>query len=623
MQLIAQPKFEVLISDLIMSLSQNEDLVSSSESSFYIGEFDFLKTHVSQFKKTDLVVLVQDESNLNLSIFSTFVNLSNFSVLQSENIKDINELIRQFVLKNKKKIQIDQIKNEVQKKRYELEKLNEQLNSKSQKQVFSLEQSHKLENQKNLNEKNLLHFLDFIQTESHKSDFVTYLLKFIWKELKKNEKLLQLGLTIKTFSGQMSLITFDGQAEHHYGIDFILDEDKIVQKLARVFGRPVGQVKFWSLHENIRERYFFVETMNQNQSFEQIEDYLKDRISVLGLYLDRWMIEQEYQLLMQRWDRMFQSFSGYVHIVDENFQIYKSNYAPNDQTESEKKCFKILGNRDSICEKCPIKTHRNDDFFIKENVKIKTYFSEFKFNQKKYYFVIYDDITQVHFLKSQLLHSEKMSALGRLGNHLAHEINNPLTGLKSYSQSILSDPDYDLPTTIRADLSEILKATLRSQKIIQNFIDFSHKKETVLEKVNFLEVLQNTLTLLKSALRSHRIFIDVKPVYVLAHSHDLQQVLFNLIKNACQAMESSGTIKIFQELTENKIIFHIEDTGPGFNDSIKNLLFQPFMTTKKQGDGTGLGLYLSKKMMNQMQANLIIDEQKKVGAKISLIFDKI
>ena len=216
-----------------------------------------------------------------------------------------------------------------------------------------------------------------------------------------------------------------------------------------------------------------------------------------------------------------------------------------------------------------------------------------------------------------------MSALGRLGNHLAHEINNPLTGLKSYSQSILSDPDYDLPTTIRADLSEILKATLRSQKIIQNFIDFSHKKETVLEKVNFLEVLQNTLTLLKSALRSHRIFIDVKPVYVLAHSHDLQQVLFNLIKNACQAMESSGTIKIFQEMTENKIIFHIEDTGPGFNDSIKNLLFQPFMTTKKQGDGTGLGLYLSKKMMNQMQANLIIDEQKKVGAKISLIFDKI
>ena len=93
----------------------------------------------------------------------------------------------------------------------------------------------------------------------------------------------------------------------------------------------------------------------------------------------------------------------------------------------------------------------------------------------------------------------------------------------------------------------------------------------------------------------------------------------------------AGSIKIYREFSEGKsagktgpqIVFHIEDTGKGFSKEILKNVFQPFMTTKEQGEGTGLGLYLSKKLMNNMNADLQITASSDKGAKISLIFDKL
>ncbi|MGZ3690871.1 MAG: ATP-binding protein, partial [Pseudobdellovibrio sp.] len=114
----------------------------------------------------------------------------------------------------------------------------------------------------------------------------------------------------------------------------------------------------------------------------------------------------------------------------------------------------------------------------------------------------------------------------------------------------------------------------------------------------------------------------LKDNYIMANAHDLQQVIFNIIKNSCQAMKTAGSIKIYQEQSGGKLIFHFEDSGPGFDEVILKNMFRPFMTTKSQGEGTGLGLYLSKKLINNMQAEMLVSSSSK-GAKISLIFDEI
>lgn len=544
-------------------------------------------------------------------------------VVHEANLNQIPTHLHRIYLDDLKKKQIEQIRTDIQRKRKELEALNQQLKSESDQKIQFLEISHTEETEKNQNEKSLLHFLDFIQSESISDDFIEKLFRFIWKDIKKHARLYTLGISYQSVGGTR-LVTYNGVDESSVAVSVDFNSSAVASQLAGVWGRPVGSILKWVLPENSRPIFLFIEVVDRQVGIDKIIQYMSERLAVLSLYIDRWLIEKEIELVVNRWKNTFRSFSGYTHVIDEDFRVYHSNYIyPREAGPSERPhCYKVLAGRNQPCEQCPVVKNKNTILNLKDEQVFKTYHSQFRFENKNYYFVIYEDVTKIAFLQSQIIQTEKMSTLGRLGNHLAHELNNPLTGIKSYVQTLLADQSMmdSLPQTAASDLSEILKATVRCQKIIKNFIDFSQNKEPVLEATNFNEVLQNTLVLLKSALRNHRLFVDIKDQNILANSHDLQQVLFNIIKNACQAMKSAGSIKIYQEVIKEKIYIHIEDSGPGFAPDVLKHIFQPFTTTKAQGEGTGLGLYLSKKLINNMHADLQISTIAQ-GAKVTLIFD--
>lgn len=582
-----------------------------------IGDLAYIQDNQNESVK----VLIADGETTDMQALHRISGKSRLYVSESQpdSLREVLESIRS---KSEKKRHVLAVKTEIQRKRRELESLNSQLSSESERKIQSLEQLHVEETEKNQNEKSLLHFLDFIQSESISDDFLEKLFRFIWKDLKKISRVHLLGFSMNTASGKSKILFYDGFGESTSlmpQLDFSVD--RIAAQLATAWGRPVGKITFWQLPEISRESFFFLETVDPLSPRDRLDSYFNERIAILSMYLDRWMIEKEIEVVVDRWRNTFKSFPGFTHVVDEDFRIYQSNY-PHREDEH---CFKVLAGRDAPCENCPILKNKDTSFILREGVSVKTYFSQFKFQARKYYFVIYDDITKLNQLHMNIIQTEKMSTLGRLGNHLAHELNNPLAGIKSYVQTLLEDSSSmaALPATAGSDLNEILKATVRCQKIIKNFIDFSQKKEPSLEIVSFSEVLQNTIVLLKTALRSHRLFIDLKEDLIRANSHDLQQVLFNLIKNSCQAMGETGSLKIYREENGSHILFHLEDTGPGFEENILKNIFQPFMTTKLQGEGTGLGLYLSKKLMNNMGADLQITSSSGKGAKITLIFDKL
>lgn len=336
------------------------------------------------------------------------------------------------------------------------------------------------------------------------------------------------------------------------------------------------------------------------------------------------MIEKEYKMLVEKWDHTFAAFQGLVHVVDENYVIQKSNYLNTNDNLNQNICYKVLARRSSPCLLCPIGKEKSSELYLSENKRVKANSSTFELKGKKYHFVFYEDLTQLDQLKTQIIQSERMSALGRLGNYLSHEINNPLTGLKSYIQLIQAESKVrPLPTTLLKDLEEVLKATLRSEKIVANLQSFSQENQVQLEVSSFKEVWDNTLTLLKTALRNHRLFVDLKIDPILVDRQGLQQVIFNLIKNSCQALSKEGIIKVFQEDTPSEHVYTIEDNGPGLKQEIKENLFLPFMTTKKEGEGTGLGLYLSKRIMERMNARLKIDTESPTGFKAQLIFKRM
>jgi two-component system NtrC family sensor kinase len=548
-------------------------------------------------------------------------------ILDQSEVSSSSQILKDYLqkidmqIRKEKNIQI--LSKEIQKKRKSLEVLNEKLISESEIQFVSLQKSTDEEMQKNQNEKSLLYFLDFISSESLNDDFVSQILKLIWKELKKMGYAYQIGFCFENLNKTVSIITYNGISEKNEVVKLDVSHHFNSGLLATALGRPVGKILSWKLSEFSRNGYFFVETVDQQFMANLVEHYFKERMFTLSLYFDRWQIEKEYQALIERWDQTFQSFSGYTHVIDENYVVHQSNYLEKSKLGSGLKCYEVLAKSDRPCEMCPINFKGQSDFYLRENLKVRASSSEFWHQDKKFHFLFYEDMTNLDLLKSKMIQSEKMATLGRLGNHLSHELNNPLTGLKLYSQLLLSTNDPSLTTSLRSDFNEILKATERCEKIIRNLLQFSQQAEGNLLQVSFGEVLDSTLTLLKTALRPHRLFIDLKNDMIAADATALQQVLFNILKNACQAMDKPGSIKIFQVDQADSITFCIQDSGSGLNSSIQKNIFSPFTTTKKVGEGTGLGLYLSKKLMTRMNADLSINYNYKNGFEVDLVFKNL
>jgi PAS domain S-box-containing protein len=202
----------------------------------------------------------------------------------------------------------------------------------------------------------------------------------------------------------------------------------------------------------------------------------------------------------------------------------------------------------------------------------------------------YDDLRRT---QEQLLHSEKMAAVGQLISGVAHELNNPLTAILGYSQLLTSCGQVG-PQGLEYS-EKLYKQAQRTHRIVQNLLSFArqHKPERVLVRLN--QVLEDTLALRDYDLRMNniRLHLDLEENLPLASAdpHQLQQVFLNLVNNAVDAIlegSAEGDLWVRTAKDGDKFIVEFSDSGPGVKDPSR--VFDPFYTTKPVGKGTGLGL---------------------------------
>jgi two-component system NtrC family sensor kinase len=197
-------------------------------------------------------------------------------------------------------------------------------------------------------------------------------------------------------------------------------------------------------------------------------------------------------------------------------------------------------------------------------------------------------------LQSRMVHSEKLTSMGRLAAGVAHELNTPLGGVLSLAMLALEECDESHP--LRNDLEIIVKQTLRCRDIVKGLLDFAHQSESRAVKTGVNSVIENTLALLERQAIFHNIRTarklkeDLPPVFI--DPSQLQSVVMNIVMNAVDAMEGKGVLTIETNVDEagEQVLLLISDTGKGIPDKIKPLIFEPFFTTKEPGEGTGLGL---------------------------------
>jgi signal transduction histidine kinase len=177
---------------------------------------------------------------------------------------------------------------------------------------------------------------------------------------------------------------------------------------------------------------------------------------------------------------------------------------------------------------------------------------------------------------------------------VAHEINNPLGGILTFSMLALEDCDDDHP--LKQSLEVIVKQTLRCRETVKGLLDFARQSSAAPSLTEVNSVVDKTLGLLENQtifqnIRTVRNFSPELP-NVLIDAGQLQQVVINLVINAVDAMEENGvlTIETRKAPRTEEILIRISDTGKGIPEEILPLIFEPFFTTKKVGKGTGLGL---------------------------------
>lgn len=505
----------------------------------------------------------------------------------------------------------------------ELEKLTASLEQIVTERTFHIQESKELEEEKVSDLRSLIRF---IQRLSLCISFEE-LLDLLRKDFKSFHQVQEPILIYEVDAKGPHIVSWQRSRLQTrpwpHTMDFIqnihLQDPEMSRKLANFLSRPFAKSLVIPLQIPVRDSlidptfHLVLENSLSDDELNEVLDFCLERLQPLATAVERVYLENELMHFSFRWERTFDALKDPIAIIDRSHQVLRANKKFSDHILT-KPCYESFAHRKSECDSCPVPnvflgkgSGHSEVRVLGKIYEVHSYpISLVEGGIVSNVVNQYIDRTQEKETYMRLLQSEKMGALGLLAGNIAHELNNPLTGLRSLAQVLMAEvPE---KSQIAQDLHEIEKATKRSQKIIRNLLEFVQNRSSQLEKVNLDDLIEKTLTFLKTALRNHRLKKDLNTAdaFINAEPQLLQQVIFNLIHNACQAMESAGELIVKSYVENDSVFLVISDTGPGVPVELQSKIFEPFFTTKKEGSGTGLGLSLSREIVEQISGTLSV-----------------
>ncbi len=234
--------------------------------------------------------------------------------------------------------------------------------------------------------------------------------------------------------------------------------------------------------------------------------------------------------------------------------------------------------------------------------------------------VVVEDITEFEQLLAQTIQSEKLAEVGRMSAGIAHEINNPLAVISYACQLLVEEEGY---TTEQSELLQRIGNEVgRLKNLTSELLSYSGNHEGLRELTDLNKTIRDVVALLSYELNKEQIqlvedFGDL-PMITIDISK-FKQIFINLVLNAVQAMESGGCLRISTGcLPDNRIFVRFCDNGPGVSDALKDKIFEPFFTARKDGSGTGLGLYLCRKIIAEYKGRLTVADAPAGGSCFEL-----
>jgi PAS domain S-box-containing protein len=235
--------------------------------------------------------------------------------------------------------------------------------------------------------------------------------------------------------------------------------------------------------------------------------------------------------------------------------------------------------------------------------------------------VIVEDITEFKRLLEQTIQSEKLAEVGRLSAGIAHEVNNPLAVISYAAQLLLREEEL---SPFQKELAERIDSEVdRLKTLTGSLLSFSRAREMIRRETELNEVLRDVLRLVRYELNRHSIrlveyFTELPAIQ--ADPNKLKQVFINLIMNASQAMPDGGTLSVrTAPVAGEEVEAVITDTGPGIPKDVQAKIFEPFFSTKREGEGTGLGLYICRNIVAEHEGRLLLESVPGQGATFRVV----
>ena len=296
-----------------------------------------------------------------------------------------------------------------------------------------------------------------------------------------------------------------------------------------------------------------------------------------------------------------------------------------------RKCYEAYFRRSEPCERCPVsvsietKQPASSVMKISEDHATLQIFSYPIVDEKGKLLSVIEyvkDITEEQRLQEQLIQSEKLAGIGVLASGVAHEINNPLSGIIGMAEIALEEED---PSKKISYLTDILDCGQRINEIVKGLRSYSRAaKREEFGQVDLNGVLEESLKMVQLATKASSVEV-IKEFQtsekIQANIGEIQQVFTNLITNAFQAMDGKGgKLVLATRALEDFVEVKISDNGMGIPQKYINQIFDAFFTTKNPGEGTGLGLNIVYRIVNKYEGTIDVESREQMGTTFTIKF---
>lgn len=244
-------------------------------------------------------------------------------------------------------------------------------------------------------------------------------------------------------------------------------------------------------------------------------------------------------------------------------------------------------------------------------------------------------------LQDQLRRGQRIELAGQLSGGIAHEFGNSLFGAESLAQKILRDVQRPGASVNEANASGLVNALAGSRELIRKFKSLGRGDDTESSVVNVVDEVKSTLELLRSGISREvtlEFVCDIDDIAAIARKQDLQQITLNLVLNARDSAGDHGriTVQVVQSeivgqtcsscgvrVSGNQVCLQVTDSGPGVDPAIRARLFEPLVSSKPEGKGSGLGLSIVHALVHQLQGHILLDTSPEGHCRFTVLLPSV